>query len=148
MARNTYGGYIRQCGSGKSLNGATPAPVVSALTVTGVDATQASAAAGVTLPKGARVLDVLTNGKGTGGTSPTIDIGTATNDDAFVAEGDADGGLKSSLAAGVAGSEVLNATALAADTPVYAGKGASAATGGTFDFTILFVMEDDGALQD
>jgi len=148
MAKNTFAGYLRQCGSGKSLTGATPAPLVASLTVTGIDATQASADTGAVLPKGARVLDVLTNGKGTGGSTPTMDIGTSGNDDAFVAEGDIDGGLKSAVAAGVAGSEVLNATALAADTAVYAGKGASAATGGTFDFTILFTMEDDGSLND
>lgn len=132
MARSTTHGYWRQRA------GATPAPLVAALTLTfGADDTAANPT-GKYLPKGARVLEVIHVGNGTGGVTPTFDIGYVGGAaDALVAEGDADSG---------AAARVLRYDApLAAKTEIAAGQGASAATGGTVTATILYVMDDDGS---
>ena len=92
-----------------------------------------------TLPKGARVIDVRSWGGGTGGTNPTVDIGTVADDDGFANELDADGN-SSAYAAGTLG--VLANTQLTSDTPVYGKVGGSAATGGTTAVHIHFIVED------
>lgn len=92
-----------------------------------------------TLPTGARVTDVRSWGGGTGGTNPTVDIGTAADNDGFANELDADGN-SSGFAAGTLG--VLVNTALTVPTPVYGKVGASAATGGTTVVHIHYIIED------
>ena len=101
----------------------------------------ASTDTGVKLPSGAIVTDVVTDGGATGGISPTVDIGTSTDPDGFVNEGDADLARNSNLAKGTLG--VLAYTALAADTSIFAGVGASAATGGTVTAKIFYYRQDD-----
>lgn len=103
------------------------------------DPTSASQVLLGTLPKGARVIDVLSWGGATGGTNPTVDVGTASNDDGFANELDADAN-SSGFAAGTLGTDVN--TSLAVATPVYGKVGASAATGGTTTVHIHFIVED------
>lgn len=91
-----------------------------------------------TLPIGARVIDVRSWGGATGGTNPTVDVGTVADDDGFANELDADGN-SSGFAAGTLG--VLANTSLTVPTPVYGKVGASAATGGTTTVQIHFITE-------
>jgi len=88
------------------------------------DPTQVSAGTGVILPKGAVITGITSLGGATGGTNPTVDIGTAGTSDLFGPELDADTPGIGTLGAGAY-------IALTADTEVFAGVGASAATGGT-----------------
>lgn len=95
------------------------------------DPTQVSAGTGFVLPKGAVVNGITTYGGATGGTTPTVDIGTLATSDLFAPELDAD----------TAGAGTLGAGAyapLAADTEIYAGVGASAATGGLTTIAIQY----------
>lgn len=131
MARTTSRSYLRHKGS----SAATPAVGLQGIEIS-FDPTQASASLGVTLPKGAKVLRVDGFGGATGGTNPTVDIGTSTDSDAFAAEQDAD-------AATSAGTGASTFTELTEDTEVYGGVGASAATGGTFVGVIVYIMADD-----
>lgn len=136
MAKTTFGGYIRQTGANKNNTTATPAPLVACL-VFSFDPTAASAGTGTILPKGAIPLYVQNlDGGATGGTDPTVDIGTAADSDGFAAELDAD-----ARGAPAATGALLGVT-LTADTEVYAGVGASAGTGGTVTAAIYYVMED------
>jgi len=91
-----------------------------------------------TLPIGARVIDVRSWGGATGGTNPTVDVGTVADDDGFAAELDADGN-SSGFAAGTLG--VLANTSLTVPTPVYGKVGASAATGGTTTVQVHVIIE-------
>ena len=88
----------------------------------------------LTLPQGARVVAVMGDGGATGGTNPTVDIGTSGDGDAFVNEMDADG---ATITIGGASS----GAAMSADTEVYGGVGASAATGGTVVVAILYTFD-------
>ena len=90
----------------------------------------------LTLPKDFIVTSVLITGAATGGTDPTFDLGTATDDDAFIAEGDADGGVVTVAAGGLTGGASLGVK-LTADTIVYGGVGATAPTGGTVSGWII-----------
>jgi hypothetical protein len=87
-----------------------------------------------TLPVNARVIDVVANGGATGGSSPTVDIGTTGDDDGFANELDCDAAISSAVAAGTTGA--LIGDLLTTATAVYGKAGASAATGGA---TIVFV---------
>lgn len=87
------------------------------------------------LPAGAVPVWSIGYGGATGGTNPTIDLGTAANSLGFVNELDADG------ASIRAGATLLNVQLLV-DTPVYGVVGASAATGGTAAVAIAYIMED------
>lgn len=92
------------------------------------------------LPEGAVVVDVLGYGGATGGTNPTVDIGTSGDDDGFANELDCDAAGTSAVAAATAGA--LKNTRQASLTAVYGKVGASAATGGTFKGAVLYVIED------
>lgn len=139
MSRTTYNGYLRQRGTNSKLSSATPGVSLLALQCILSDATAASAGTGKFLPKGARPIGVQNlDGGATGGTNPTVDIGTAADDDGFAAEMDAD-----DVTAIVATGALLG-TELTADTEVYAGVGASAATGGSVSFAVYYIMADDG----
>lgn len=100
------------------------------------DPTAASADTGEVLPAGAVVVGVQSLGGATGGTNPTVDIGTSGDPDGFANELDAD------TAGVMVNTGALNGTALAASTAVYAGVGASAATGGTTKAVIHYVISE------
>lgn len=136
MARTSLTGYTRQYGSnGKS---ATPA-VFPAIIQFSFDPTAASASTGKTLPKGAIPLFVQNiNGGATGGTTPTVDIGTGGDPDGFANELDAD------AMTGLINTGALLGIELAVDTVIFAGVGASAATGGTVLAAVYYIMADDG----
>lgn len=84
------------------------------------------------LPVGAVPVAVQSLGGATGGTNPTVKIGTAADDDAY---GSIDADDVTALLASGAGFGVA-ATAV---TPVYGLVGASAATGGTTKIVLYYV---------
>ena len=131
--RNTSRAYWRHKGS----DSATPAVAVQSLKCT-FDPTAASAAVGVTLPSGAIPLGVDCLSGSTGGTNPTVDFGTSGDADGF-------GNEVASDAVSLGNTGALTGVALTADTAVYAGVGASAATGGTVTAVIHYIMSDDGS---
>ena len=90
------------------------------------------------IPKNAVVVDVISYGGATGGTNPTVDIGTS-DEDGLANELDADG-VSSAVAAGTAGA-LIN-TVLSSDTTVYGKVGGSAATGGTTSVAVLYTVTD------
>jgi len=107
------------------------------------DPTAAAAGTGMYLPKGATVLAHSHDGGATGGTNPTFIIGIASDTNGYITVAPAD-------AAGVSGID-----GALADTPttqaeqIYAGVGASAATGGTVAGHIMYVLDDpDNALNE
>lgn len=91
------------------------------------------------LPAGATPLQIVSFGGATGGTNPTVDIGTVADDDGYANELDADA-AGSSTSAGVSGA--LMNTRITALTAVYGKVGASAATGGTFKGSLLYTITD------
>ena len=136
MARTSHTGYLRQYGSaGKS---GTPSPFICAVQFS-FDPTAATASTGKTLPKGAIPIYVQSYGGATGGTNPTVDLGTAGASNGFGNEVDAD-----DVSALIVGGS-LNGVELTVDTLIFAGVGASAATGGTTTATVYYVMADDGS---
>lgn len=135
MSRSSFVGYIRSYGSTKK---ATPAVLPNLVRFT-LDPTQASSPVGVTLPKGTIIIQAGNlNGGGTGGSSPTFDIGTESDPDGLVVGVPAD-----TIQAQFGNGALSSGEALTQDTPVYAGVGASAATGGEVKGSIIYVMEDD-----
>lgn len=99
------------------------------------DPTSASQVELFTLPAGAIPMRVISYGGATGGSSPTVDIGTSGDDDGIANELDADGAAQD-----VAG-DLMNAQ-LTADTAIYGKVGASAATGGTTAVAVEYIMAD------
>ena len=101
------------------------------------DPTAASAGTGFVLPKGAVITAMTSLGGSTGGTLPTVDIGVEGATDTIANE----------LASDVAGTAGTVGSAgfapLAANTEVWAGVGASAATGGTTTVVINYFIVDD-----
>ena len=141
MAKNTFQGVLRSLG-GSERGGATPAVVVHSLKCT-VDPTAASAGIGKYLPSGARVINVIGLGGATGGTNPTIDVGWSDDADGFANELDCDAAFTDAVQATTGGADL--GVKMTAVTEIYAGVGASAATGGTTTFLVNFVVDDDGA---
>lgn len=92
------------------------------------------------LPPGARPLDVKSYGGATGGTNPTIKVGTLADDDGYATALYADAAGASAVAGGVAG--VLLNVKVTAETAVYGKVGGSAASGGTSSVRIHYVLED------
>ena len=144
--RSTFAGYLRQRAatstSSSSLQGPTPATFKAFIRID-FDPTQASAGTGKFLPAGSVVIGVTpVIGGATGGASPTVDIGTEAAADAFANE----------LAADVSGTEeVYTGSALGLiteDTEIFAGVGASAATGGSFTAWVSYCVPDVGDIQD
>lgn len=86
-----------------------------------------------TLPKGGRPLGIDSFGGATGGTNPTVDIGTAVDPDGFANELDADDVAFNDFGA-------LTGIALTTDTEVFGIVGAAAATGGTTTVLIKYTM--------
>jgi hypothetical protein len=150
MATTTFQGIVRSNG-GAGKGNATPS-VVTLSEVISFDPTQTSATAvrigtsattGETfvLPTGAVPVSFMTIGGATGGTNPTVDIGTSADDDGFFNEADAD--TKGSLK-GADGALVVAGGITAAAT-VTGKVGASAATGGTITGVFTYTVVDNGA---
>lgn len=151
MALNTFQGLMRSSGGATKESGVTPSPLTMAVVIS-FDPTASSATAVrigtsattgnfLTLPKGAVPLYLLTLGGATGGTNPTVDIGSSGTPDGFFNEADAD--TKGTLN-GANGSLVVG-TGLTADTRVFGKVGVSAATGGTFTGVLVYTMYNDGS---
>ncbi len=87
-----------------------------------------------TLPKGGRPIGVICLGGATGGTNPTVDIGSSGDDDGFANELDADAAYTEG------GNGALTGVVLTTDTEVFGKVGASAATGGTTTVIIQYIM--------
>jgi hypothetical protein len=137
-------GNVTRFGGGVGIGrpGDSPATLASSVHVlpASFDPTSASQVELGQLPKGAKVIDVVGLGGATGGTNPTVDIGTSGDDDGFANELDCDAGASSAVAAGTTGA--LLGTQLTVPTIVYGKVGASAATGGTAVVHIHFIVED------
>ena len=136
MARTSFTGYLRQYGAGK--NGGTPAVLTANLPVS-FDPTAVSTGTQVYLPQGAVPIGVRSLGGATGGTSPTVDIGIV---------GDPDG-LANELAADAVTGETVTGALIGVPltspiNEIFAGVGASAATGGTTTVVVSYIMADDG----
>lgn len=137
MARTSLTGYTRQYGS--NAKSATPAVFLSCIQFT-FDPTAASASVGKKLPGGCIPLFVQNmDGGATGGTLPTVDIGIDGLAGGFANELDADG--KTGLVSG----GTLMGVLLPIDVEIFAGVGASAATGGTVFAAVYYMMADDGS---
>ena len=150
MATTTFQGIVRSNG-GAGKGNATPS-VVTLSEVISFDPTAAAAtnvrigsssSSGETfvLPEGAVPVSFMTIGGATGGTNPTVDIGSSADDDGFFNEADAD--TKGSLK-GADGALVV-AGGITAATTVTGKKGASAATGGTITGVFTYTVVDNGA---
>ena len=150
MATTTFQGIVRSNG-GAGKGNSTPS-VVTLSEVIAFDPTAASATAvkvgtssstgnDFVLPAGAVPISFMTIGGATGGTNPTVDIGTSADDDGFFNEADADtkGSLKGADGALVVGGGI------AADVTVTGKVGASAATGGTIVGVFTYTVADSGA---
>jgi len=135
MARTSHTGYMRQYGGTKS---ATPATFLAVIQFD-LDPTVASFNTGFILPKGSVPMFVQNmNGGATGGASPTIDVGTQADNDGLTDE------LAAEVRSGLVRSGDLIGTELTVDTPIFAGVGASAATGGSVRVGVYYIMADDG----
>ena len=150
MATTTFQGIVRSNGGAGNGN-ATPS-VVTLSEVISFDPTAASAtnvrigtssSSGETfvLPEGAVPVSFMTIGGATGGTNPTVDIGSSADDDGFFNEVDCD--TKGSLK-GADGALVV-AGGISAATTVTGKVGASAATGGTVTGVFTYTVVDNGA---
>ena len=150
MATTTFQGIVRSNG-GAGKGNATPS-VVTLSEVISFDPTAAAAtnvrigtssSSGETfvLPAGAVPVSFMTIGGATGGTNPTVDIGSSADDDGFFNEVDCD--TKGSLK-GADGALVV-AGGISAATTVTGKVGASAATGGTVTGVFTYTVVDNGA---
>lgn len=99
------------------------------------DPTSSSQVSLFTLPAGAIPIMVASYGGATGGSTPTVHVGTTGDPDGYADELDADG------AEIVNGGALLN-TQITADTEVFGQVGASAATGGTTSVAVFYIMAD------
>lgn len=149
MANTTFQGVVRSYGGGTK-GTHTPGVMTQSVQIsfdpTATSATNVrigtSATSGETLvlPAGAIPISIMTIGGATGGTNPTVDIGTSADDDGLFNEVDADtqGTVK-----GADGALAI-AGGLAADATVTGKVGASAATGGTYTGILTYVMANNG----
>ena len=150
MANTTFQGVVRTYGGGgKGTH--TPVPMTQSVQIsfdpTATSATNVrigtSATSGetLTLPAGAIPIQLAILGGATGGTNPTVDIGTSADPDGLFNEVDADATGNDIVAANGA---LSVAGGLAADATVTGMKGSSAATGGTFTGILTYVMANNG----
>jgi hypothetical protein len=149
MANTSFTGVVRSYGGG-SKGSVTPGVVTQSVTIsfdptaTGATAvkigTSSSTGQNFVLPAGAVPISLLSLGGTTGGTNPTVDIGSSADPDGFFNEVDADtkGALKGADGA------LVDGDGIAADTTVTGNVGASAGTGGTFTGIFTYVMFNDG----
>jgi len=150
MATTTFQGIVRSNG-GAGKGNSTPSVVtlseVIAFDPTAVSATavkvgtSSSSGNDFVLPAGAVPISFMTIGGATGGTNPTVDIGTSADPDGFFNEADADtkGSLKGADGA------LVDGDGIAADVTVTGKVGASAATGGTIVGVFTYTVADSGA---
>lgn len=134
MPTTTIKGSLRTGSFGSSSVG-TPAMILRG----SFDPTSATQISLGTLPKGAIPTGVQSLGGATGGTNPTVDIGTSGDDDGLGNEVDADGvdlGFSSGALSGIE---------LTANTEIFGKVGASAATGGTTTVLVWYVMAESVA---
>lgn len=136
MANSTTQANIRSGPKGDNATVGHAGSVVLSAQFT-VDPTAASGPVGFSLPPNSLVIGAAVDGGATGGVSPTIDIGDPIDPDAFLNEVPADTPGFTSAAGAFAGSFQTSYT------PIYAGVGASAATGGTVQVTLLYVRKDE-----
>lgn len=151
MAKATFQGPVRTYGGANKGGGVTPVcvthSVIFSFDPTAASATpvrigtSASTGLTLTLPAGAVPICLLSLGGATGGTNPTVDIGTSATPDGFFNEADAD--TKGTLV-GASGTLVVGG-GLSAPATVTGRVGASAATGGTFTGILTYAIVDDGA---
>lgn len=132
MASTVFHSNIQSGGRRKTAKGNVRLSLVGSF-----DPTSASQVSLFTLPAGSRPLDVISYGGATGGTNPTVDVGTA-DDDGLANELDADA-VSSAVADGTGGA--LLGTVLADDTEIFGKVGASAATGGTTTVVVEYIRE-------
>jgi len=112
--------------------------VVLALPIS-FDPAAAAADTGINLPASCIVVGFAHDGGGTGGTNPTLIVGTSADTNGYITAAAAD-------AAGLAGIDgALANTATTAATAIYAGVGTSAATGGTVTGNILYKFVDSAS---
>lgn len=136
---STTKGYWRQTGT-TELGDATPAVFPAVITFS-FDPTAASADTGKVLPAGCVVIESrLAQANATGGTNPTVNIGTLADPDGFGSDLDADAYTGPQYTGALLGTSIL------VNTPIYAGVGASAATGGVCVGSVTYVMADDGSI--
>lgn len=150
MARNTFQGLVRSLGGAAREDGVTPVPVTQSVVISfnptlasatpvriGTSATVGNT---LTLPAGAVPISVLPIGGATGGTNPTVDIGTVASPEGFFSEVDAD---TKGVLIGANGALVVGG-GITAPVVVTGRVGASAATGGTFTGVLTYVVFDNG----
>ena len=150
MANTTFQGVVRSYGGGTK-GTHTPVPMTQSVQIsfdpTATSATNVrigtSATSGetLTLPAGAIPIQLAILGGATGGTNPTVDIGTSADPDGLFNEVDADNSGNAIVGANGA---LVVAGGLAADATVPGMKGSSAATGGTFTGILTYVMANNG----
>lgn len=124
---------------GGSNSGATSASTLNCLRFS-FDPTSSTQVLLGYLPPGAVPVDILGFGGTTGGTNPTVDIGTGADDDGYANELDADAAGTSATAGAKLGA--LMNTRVTVLTAVYGKVGGSAGTGGTFKGAVLYTIED------
>jgi hypothetical protein len=149
MATTSFQGIIRSYGGQDKSSGVTPSNVILSAIISfnpvGASAvavrvgTSATSGEIFKLPKGAVPTQFISLGGATGGTNPTVDIGTAADPDGFFNELDAD--LKGSVK-GADGALAIG-TGVPANVQVTANQGSSAATGGTVTGTFHYTMVDN-----
>ena len=150
MAKTTFQGVVRStggAGKGKAAPGVVVMSEVISFNPVGGTATAVrigtSSSSGETfvLPGEAVPINFLSLGGATGGTNPTVDIGTSADPDGFFNEVDAD--TKGSLA-NAAGALVVGA-GIDGPVQVTANQGSSAATRGTTVGVFTYTIADDGS---
>ena len=151
MATTTFQGIVRSYGGEPKESGVTPAGVLQSVvisfnpTLSSATAVRIGTSATVgnkfVLPAGAVPVSFVSLGGATGGTNPTVDIGTAADDDGFFNEVDAD--TKGTIT-GANGALVVG-TGIAANVEVTGKVGASAASGGTVTGIFSFIVYNDGS---
>ena len=149
MATTSFQGIIRSYGGQDKSSGVTPSNVIlsAIISFNPVGATAVAVRVGTSatsgeifkLPKGAVPTQFISLGGATGGTNPTVDIGTAADPDGFFNELDAD--LKGAVK-GADGALAIG-TGVPANVEVTANEGSSAATGGTVTGTFHYTMVDN-----
>ena len=101
------------------------------------DPTSSSQVLLCTLPAGAIPIDVTSFGGGTGGTNPTVDIGTSGTTDGYANELRCDV-IRGAVATSTGGT--LLGTQVTVPTAVYGKVGSAAAGGGTVKVGIKFIV--------
>lgn len=134
---NTFGGRLRSWG-GRGPDAGSYAGSVPLTAKATFDATSTTQVELFTLPAGAIPLATQSFGGASGGTNPTVDIGTTGSSAGIANELDADDPAWDATGA-------LLGTALSSATTIYGKVGGSAGTAGSTTIVHWYVMEDDNA---